>query len=120
MKSLFAVAAAAGVALALTMGSAGPVEAKHKCGHKRICKPLTTTKVRCQKTSLSATATGTGAFGLGTRRAQAKARAAWEDAAAARYGTIYADWSNALGAHFDCKRNLSKATCTAIAKPCRP
>ena len=120
MKTMLAAIAALGLALMLSMGTAGTAEAKHKCGHKgRICKPVTTTKVKCQKAVVTATEWATGAFGVGTKKAQAKARTSWEIAASLKYGAAYGHWGNALGAHFACKHNLAKATCTAIAKPCK-
>lgn len=120
MKYLLAAIATAGLALMLSIGTVGPAEAKHKCGHKgRVCKPVTTTQVKCQKLALSVTESATGAFGVGTKRAQAKARSSWEVVAMAKYGAAYGNWYKALGAHFNCKRNLAKATCMAIAKPCK-
>ena len=120
MKYMLATFAAIGLALMLSIGSVGPAEAKHKCGHKgRVCKPLTTTQVKCQKHAISVVEWATGAFGVGTKRAQAKARVSWQTAATIKYGVAYGNWYNALGAHFNCKRNIGKATCMAIAKPCK-
>ena len=120
MKLILAALDGAGVAVVLTIGSIETAEARHKCGHKgRKCAAVTTSIVKCQKSTVSATATGVGAFGVGTKRAQVNARNYWETLASAKYGSAYGNWWRALGASFDCRRTLAKATCTAIARPCK-
>ncbi len=120
MKYMLAAFAAIGLALMLSLGSVGPAEAKHKCGHKgRVCKPLTTTQVKCQKHAISVTEFGDGCVWRRHQAGAGEGAGLVGDRCELKYGAAYGNWYNALGAHFNCKRNIGKATCMAIAKACK-
>jgi hypothetical protein len=53
--------------------------------------------------------------------AKAKARGNWRAQVRALpgLGPLYATWSIAEGAHYDCLEREGRFTCTAIAHPCR-
>lgn len=65
-------------------------------------------------------ATGQGLFGLGTANARSAAVSDWADKVNARWGIYYANFSNARGVRWDCKKGaILQAKCVVIAMPCR-
>ena len=65
-------------------------------------------------------ATGQGLFGAGTAQAREFAVADWQSKVADRWGARYANFSNARGVRWDCKKNaILKAKCVVVAMPCR-
>lgn len=98
----------AAVMIAL-VGGAGDADAKKK----KHSVP------RCVAT-LEGSASSTGILGMGTAKARVDAQSNWQAAAASRHGARYANFNNAQGVRWDCKKGaILLAKCVVTAKPCR-
>lgn len=65
-------------------------------------------------------ATGQGLFGLGTANARSAAVSDWAAKVNGRWGINYANFDNARGVQWDCKKGaILKAKCVVTAMPCR-
>lgn len=65
-------------------------------------------------------ATGQGLFGLGTANARSAAVSDWAEKVNSRWGIYYANFSNARGVRWDCKKGaILQAKCVVTALPCR-
>lgn len=65
-------------------------------------------------------ATGQGLFGLGTANARSSAVSDWAERVNARWGIYYANFDNARGVRWDCKKGaILQAKCVVTAIPCR-
>ncbi len=97
-------------AAALAVVAAVPAEAA-----KKKKRPLP----YCMPT-IQASATGTGILGAGSAAARESARWNFQAIAADRYGPRYANFANARGVRWDCKKNaILLAKCVVTARPCR-
>lgn len=69
---------------------------------------------------LEGRATGQGLFGLGTANARSAAVSDWAEKANTRWGINYANFNNARGVRWDCKKGaILQAKCVVTALPCR-
>ncbi|MEZ5899179.1 MAG: hypothetical protein R3D51_06755 [Hyphomicrobiaceae bacterium] len=71
-------------------------------------------------TRMEGRATGQGLFGMGTANARSSAVSDWADKVNARWGIRYANFANARGVSWDCKKGaILQAKCVVTAMPCR-
>lgn len=64
--------------------------------------------------------TGQGVFGMGTANARSAAVSDWAEKVNARYGIYYANFDNARGVRWNCKKGaILQARCFVSAIPCR-
>jgi hypothetical protein len=74
---------------------------------------------RC-RAAVEGAATATGILGAGSAKARIEARENWKSTVAGLYGRRYADFWNAQGVQWDCKKGaILLAKCVVVAKPCR-
>ena len=74
---------------------------------------------RCVAT-VEGAASSTGILGMGTAKARVDARGNWQATAASVHGSRYANFNNAQGVRWDCKKGaILLAKCVVTAKPCR-
>lgn len=74
---------------------------------------------RC-RAPVEGVATATGILGKGSQKARIEARENWKRTARSLYGPRYADFWNAQGKQWDCKKGaILLAKCVVVAKPCR-
>ena len=65
-------------------------------------------------------ATGQGLFGMGTANARSAAVSNWAEKVNARWGIYYANFENARGVRWNCKKGaILQAKCFVSAIPCR-
>lgn len=65
-------------------------------------------------------ATGLGLFGMGTANARSSAVSNWAEKVNARWGIYYANFNNARGVRWNCKKGaILQAKCAVSAIPCR-
>ena len=65
-------------------------------------------------------AAGQGLFGLGTANARSAAVSNWAEKVNNRWGIYYANFDNARGVRWDCKKGaILQAKCVVTALPCR-
>ena len=65
-------------------------------------------------------ATGQGLFGMGTANARSAAVSDWADKVNTRWGIYYANFANARGVRWNCKKGaILQARCFVSAIPCR-
>ena len=65
-------------------------------------------------------ATGQGLFGMGTMNARSSAVSDWAEKVNARWGIYYANFTNARGVRWSCKKGaILQAKCFVSAIPCR-
>lgn len=64
-------------------------------------------------------ATGLGVFGMGTANARSAAVSNWAEKVNARWGIYYANFNNARGVRWNCKKGaILQAKCAVSAIPC--
>ncbi|MEQ1715515.1 MAG: hypothetical protein ABL907_05960 [Hyphomicrobium sp.] len=111
LKTLTPVLLAAAVTM---VGFAGDADA-----HKRNYKHKHSSGAYCHA-RMEGRATGQGLFGMGTANARSAAVSDWADKVNARWGINYANFANARGVRWDCKKGaILQAKCVVIASPCR-
>ncbi len=70
--------------------------------------------------SVEGRATGQGLFGMGTANARSAAVSNWAEKVNARWGIYYANFDNARGVRWNCKKGaILQARCVVVAMPCR-
>lgn len=71
-------------------------------------------------TRMEGQATGQGLLGMGTANARSSAVSDWADKVNARWGIRYANFANARGVRWDCRKGaILQAKCVVTAMPCR-
>lgn len=87
--------------------------------HKRGYRHSHSTYSVC-KDRMFGFATGQGIFGFGTQQARSIAIADWQNKVADKWGSRYANMSNARNVVWTCnKLAILQAKCTVSARPCR-
>ena len=74
---------------------------------------------RC-RAPVEGSASATGILGAGSEKARVAAQENWKYTVRQLYGRRYADFYNAQGRQWDCKKGaILLAKCVVVARPCR-